>query len=140
MQSVNPPDNKACQTSVSNRHLRGNYPPFAALYAIISRKFWSGPVKNTALDPSQAVCLSPQCKQCRQTKESEHTLVPIFPVPASCVATWSRDFQCHRLWFFFLREIFSPKVVMAHMTFYIFFNLCYPIWKPLGPCGYLLHP
>lgn len=84
MQSVNPPDNKACQTSVSNRHLRGNYPPFAEPCAIISRMFWSGPVKRTALDPSWVICSSPQRKQCGQTKEGEHALVHIFPPASSC--------------------------------------------------------
>lgn len=38
----------------------------------------------------------------------------------------------------FIGDIVSPKVVMAQMTFHIFY-LCYPIWRLMVPCGYCTH-
>lgn len=92
MQSVNPPGNKACQTGVENGHLRGNYPPFSVLHAIISRMFWSGPLWRTSLGCSRTICIA--AKQTARTLGSG-THWPRSSCPPPLMATWSLDFAWH---------------------------------------------
>lgn len=48
--------NKAWQTGVESRHLRGNYPPFAARHTINNRMLWSWPPRCTVLYSAHTIC------------------------------------------------------------------------------------
>lgn len=111
MQSVNPPGNKACQTGVENGHLRGNYPPFSALHAIISRMFWSGPLRRTSLGCSRTICIA--AMQTARTLGSG-TTGPGLPATSSCGNVMSRLRMASPL---SVPEVFSLRAVTPRRTF-----------------------
>lgn len=137
MQSVNPPSNKACQTSVYNRHLRGNYPPFAALHTITSSMFWSEPSPCTALASLPTSCIAPV----ETTSLNNGKWAPTGPCLDAGLLLWPCGLKtsqgippaC------LSGEVISPKAARSHQTFCSDgrgLHLCWAVRWPPAPCGY----